>query len=48
MRLKLTYCNFLLKASGQPLQKSKKLILQPLGEKKQKGQSVNTMRIYRQ
>lgn len=40
MRLKLTYFNFLLKASGQLLQKSKKLILQSLEEKKKKGQSV--------
>lgn len=42
MRLKLTYFNFLLKASGQPLQKSKRLTLQSLEEKK-KGQSANLM-----
>lgn len=36
MRLKLTYFNFLLKASGQPLQKSKKLTLQSLEEKEKK------------
>lgn len=47
MRLKLTYFNFLLKASGQPLQKSKKLTLQSLEEKeKKRSVPVNLMRMY--
>lgn len=46
MRLKLAYFTFLLKASGQPLQKSRKLTLQSLEEKKKKGRSnVNILSI---